>query len=384
MPPISVLIKPASSKCNLKCEYCFYHDVASSRSVSDFGFMSPETIETIIRKVLLFASDQATFSFQGGEPTLCGIDFFRHVVELQKKFNVNNVKINNCVQTNGILIDNEWASFLHEHNFLVGLSFDGPQKLHDRYRVDAKKRGTYERVTQTVKLFNEYKVDYNILFVVTEATARHPDEVYSYFKKRDFRFLQFIPCIDPNNSKRGEHEYSLSPLSYTGFLKRFFDNWYADFTGGREVSIRYFDNLVRIVMGIRPEMCSLLGSCGCQFVFEADGSVYPCDFYVTDEWKLGNIREKELLELSSSETCTRFIESSLSVAPKCNGCKWRVLCKGGCRRDREDPYSKKIGQNYYCKSYYEFLNYAYPRLVNIARNIRQVSLLRTSPVTRVY
>ena len=127
MPPISVLIKPASSKCNLKCEYCFYHDVADNRTVPDYGFMSLETIEVIIRKALQFASGYATFSFQGGEPTLCGIDFFKSVVELQNKHNIHNVKINNCLQTNGISIDSQWAEFLHDNNFLVGLSLDGPQ-----------------------------------------------------------------------------------------------------------------------------------------------------------------------------------------------------------------------------------------------------------------
>ena len=141
MPPISVLIKPASSKCNLKCEYCFYHDVANNRTVADYGFMSLEIVEEIIRKVLQFASGQATFSFQGGEPTLCGIDFFKSVIEMQNRLNTNNVNINNCLQTNGILVNSEWAEFLHDHNFLVGLSLDGPRDLHDKYRVDARGKG---------------------------------------------------------------------------------------------------------------------------------------------------------------------------------------------------------------------------------------------------
>jgi uncharacterized protein len=380
VPPISVLIKAASSKCNLNCEYCFYHDVANNRTVADFGFMSLETIEVIIKKVLQFASGYSTFSFQGGEPTLCGIDFFKSIIELQQKHNVNKVSINNCIQTNGVLIDRRWAEFLHDHNFLVGLSLDGPHDYHDKYRVNTGGSGTFKRVMQTSELLNAYQVEYNILFVVTNLTAGHPDKLYNFFKKNSFNFLQFIPCIDPANTERGVHGYSPNPKRYASFLKHFFDQWSVDFMGGREVSIRYFDNLVRIIMGMRPEICSLQGSCQCQFVFEADGSVYPCDFYVTDKWKLGNIYEDELPGLYESEKCKHFINSSLSLAPNCLQCKWKLLCRGGCRRDRVIMPANEPGRNYYCESYYEFLEYAYPRLVEIARYIQRVqSQVKRSP-----
>ena len=225
---------------------------------------------------------------------------------------------------------------------------------------------------QTAALFNEYKVGYNILFVVTNLTAHHPDELYNYFKKNGFNFLQFMPCIDPGDDSRGTHRYSLNPQNYVSFLKRFFDKWYADFMGGREVSIRYFDNLVRMAMGVPHEMCSLHGSCQCQFVFEADGSVYPCDFYVTDAWKLGNIYESDLLGLYESDNCLRFIKSSLSVASICNKCQWQFLCRGGCRRDRENPSTRELERNYFCESFREFLPYVYPRLIDVAKYVREV------------
>jgi uncharacterized protein len=347
--------------------------LANNRAVADFSFMSLETIEVIIKKVLQFASGYATFSFQGGEPTLCGIDFFKSVIKLQNRHNIHNVRISNCLQTNGILIDREWAEFLHNNGFLVGLSLDGPQDVHDRYRVDAKGNGTHERVMQTAELFDKYKVEYNILFVVTDETAAHPDALYDFYKKKDFNFLQFMPCIDPAESKRGVHNYSLHPLQYAFFLKHFFDRWYADFMGGKEISIRYFDNLVRMVMGTPPETCSMRGSCGCQFVFEADGSVYPCDFYVTDAWKLGNIYKNELLELYDGDNCTRFIKKSLSADPACRDCKWGSLCRGGCRRDRENMLTGELESNYYCASYKEFLEYAYPRLLDIAKYVKKIS-----------
>ena len=350
--------------------------MANNRTVADFGFMPPETIEVIIRKVLQFASGNATFSFQGGEPALCGVDFFESVVNLQNKLNINQVRINNCIQTNGLLFNSRWAEFLHKYNFLVGLSLDGPQGIHDRHRVDALGRGTWDRVRQTVGLLNEHRVEYNILFVVTNLSARRPDELYNYFKRNKFNFLQFMPCIDPENSKRGIHKYSLSPERYAFFLKHFFDQWYADFMGGREVSIRYFDNLVRIAAGMPYEMCSLQGFCRCQFVIEADGSVYPCDFYVTDEWKLGNILEKELPELYESDNSGRFMRSSMSLASECQNCQWKFLCRGGCRRDRENTLTKELERNYFCRSFSEFLPYVYPRLLDIANYIRKAGLQR--------
>jgi uncharacterized protein len=269
------------------------------------------------------------------------------------------------------LINGEWAKFLHDNNFLVGLSLDGPQELHDKYRVDAGGNETHEKIIRTSALFDKHRVEYNILFVVTDLTSRHPEKLYEYYKKHNFNFLQFMPCIDPKDNKRGAHNYSLNPQRYAKFLKRFFDKWSTDFMGGREVSIRYFDNLVRMVMVIPPEMCSLNGSCQCQFVFEADGSVYPCDFYVTDEWKLGNIYENELLGLYESDNCQSFIKSSMSTASICQNCKWQFLCKGGCRRDRENSRTKKLGRNYYCESFAEFLPYAYPRLIDIAQYVRK-------------
>jgi uncharacterized protein len=373
VPPISVLIKPASSKCNLKCEYCFYHDVASSRTVADFGLMSLATIETIIRKVLQFASGCATFSFQGGEPTLCGIEFFESVIRLQNEANINRVKINNCIQTNGILIDRSWAEFLHKNNFLVGLSLDGPKAMHDQHRIDAGRGGTHDRVVQAVAFLDEYKVEYNILFVVTNLSARHPEELYNYFKKNNFNFLQFMPCIDPAGEVRGAHKYSLNPQRYTFFLKHFFDKWAADFMGGREISVRYFDNLVRMASGQPHEMCSLLGACQCQFVFEADGSVYPCDFYVTDQWRLGNIHENELLEMYNNDKCQYFMQSSLSTDLNCRQCRWKSLCRGGCRRDRENSQTKELGVNYFCETFSQFLPYAYPRLIEVAKYVQKIN-----------
>lgn len=369
MPPISVLIKPASAKCNLNCEYCFYKDIAYNRKVADYGFMDAETLREIVKKVLEFADDTATFSFQGGEPTLCGLEFYKDLLKYQELYNKKKVRINNCMQTNGLLLDDEWAGFLHGHNFLVGLSLDGPQKLHDKYRADARGMGTYQAVIQKARLLEKFKVDFNILFVVTSALAESPGKAYTFFRKNRFDFLQFIPCLDPLASKRGKNDFSLLPRDYTLFLKKFFDRWSEDILAGRDVSVRYFNNLVLMVMGGEPDACSMNGFCSCQFVFESDGSCYPCDFYVTDEWRLGNIRDMGIMELYKSENNRRFLKTGAVEAEECKSCKWRRLCRGGCRRDREDALKNELTSNYYCRSYYEFLEYAYPKLTEITRFI---------------
>ncbi len=369
MPPVSVLIKPASSKCNMRCGYCFYHSISGSRKTADFGFMSPETIELIVEKVLRFAAGRATFSFQGGEPTLCGLSFFKNLVELQKKYNVNRVAVQNCLQTNGLLLDEAWCRFLRDNGFLVGLSLDGYRALNDRNRVDAAGRGAFDRIIEAAGLLNGYSVEYNVLFVVTDYAALHSDRLYGFFKSNGFNYLQFIPCIEPRGGAGNENGPSLSPENYTLFLKVFFDRWKSDLARGREISIRYFDNLVGMVMGAPPESCAMTGACGCQFVFEADGGVYPCDFYVTDEWRLGDIRRHDMMELYRSENSIRFMNASRRSRPECVSCRVYALCRGGCRRDREDDATGELGPNRFCESYKAFLGYAYPGLVEIAARV---------------
>ena len=372
MPPISVLIKPASSLCNLRCEYCFYHAIADSRSVPSYGIMEESVLEQIVMKVLQFADGVATFSFQGGEPTLCGLDFFRRVIELQEKYNVKDVQISNCLQTNGTLLNEEWAVFLHEHRFLVGLSLDGPAAVHDRYRLAPDGKGTYDKVIKAAEMLDQHQVEYNILLVVNGTNAKKPQRLYQFFRDHGFRYLQFIPCIDPKGVPRGSLPFSLDNERFAGFLKGFFDKWYAEISRDEEVSVRYFDNLVRIAMGIRPETCSMFGTCQCQFVFEADGSVYPCDFYVNDEWRIGRIHDLTIEQIAMSETALRFMKQSINVPEECARCEWYRLCKNGCRRDREDNVEGDLGVNCYCSAYREFFEYAFPRIQALARHFSGV------------
>jgi uncharacterized protein len=295
------------------------------------------------------------------------LPFFERLIELEKKYNIKNVRINNAMQTNGMFIDEKWAKFLYENNFLVGLSLDGPKEIHDINRIDAVQGGTFSRVMKTVAIFNKYKVEYNILCVITSLTTRHITKIYNFYKQNNFKYLQFISCLDPLNEPQGQHQYSLRPKDLEDFLKLSFDRWYEDAMKGDYVSIRYFDNLISMIMGYRPEACNMTGRCTCQFVVEADGGVYPCDFYVLDQWHLGNIVERSISEIANNENGCKFVQDSLKVNLECKECKWYGLCRNGCRRERENFEEGDLSLNYYCSAYKEFFNYSYPRLLNAAR-----------------
>jgi uncharacterized protein len=371
MPPINLLVKPASSNCNLRCTYCFYHSIAENRQINSFGIMDVQTLELLVKKALEYADHVCTFAFQGGEPTLAGLDFFKKLIEFEKKYNVKNVQINNAIQTNGMAIDDDWAKFLSENKFLVGLSLDGPKDINDSHRIDSRGKGSFLRIMETISLFNKHKVEYNILTVVTSNVARHISKIYKFFKKQGFRYLQFIPCLDPLGEQPGGYAHSLAPERYSYFLRTLFDQWYDDIQQGNMISIRYFDNIVGIAMGYRPEACGMSGSCMCQFVVEADGGVYPCDFYVIDRWCLGNVKDKSLEDIRDSDTAREFVEVSRHTDPKCGECKWFALCRGGCRRDREPFENEKPILNRYCSSYFEFFEHAGNRIFQLARMFSQ-------------
>lgn len=371
MPPINLLIKPASSLCNLRCKYCFYHDVAENREKQSYGIMSLSLLEQLVEQALAYATDGCTFAFQGGEPTLAGLDFFRELIRLQGKYNIKKLPIYNTIQTNGMVIDREWAQFLAENHFLVGLSLDGPKEIHDALRVDALGNGSFARIMETVKLFEQYNVEYNILCVVNNFVARHPDKVYKFYKKNGFRYLQFIPCLDPLGQEQGTEAYSLTPQRYGQFLKRMFDFYYEDFMQNDIMSIRTFDNYVGMLMGYPPESCGMSGICNCYFVIEGDGSVYPCDFYVIDQWLLGNIQTHTFAEMQKSAKAKEFVEASKPVDAKCKACRYYPICRGGCRRNREPFVNGAPVLNHFCSSYIDFFDYALPRLEEMAGIVSQ-------------
>lgn len=260
MPPGSVMIKPASGMCNLDCTYCFYHDEMKNREMDSFGFMSDETLKNVIRKTMSRAEGGISFAYQGGEPAMRGLDFFRRAVEYQNQYNHAGIRVSNAFQTNGYLLNEDWRRFFAENHFLVGVSVDGTQAIHDRCRRLPGGGGTYRRIVDNIRLLDKYHVDYNILTVVTL------EEIYAHYKAQGWRYQQYIQCLDPIGSRPGSQPYSLTPELYGKFLIRLFRLWAADVRQGLQLYIRQFENYIGILLGYQPEACDQRGICSIQNV----------------------------------------------------------------------------------------------------------------------
>lgn len=382
MPAASILIKPASSNCNIDCTYCFYKCLSSNREQYSLGFMKDDILEKLVIQAFEYADYHVTFAFQGGEPTLAGLPFFRRVLELQQKYNTKGIEVENTIQTNGLLIDREWAQFLAENHILAGVSLDGPKKLHDRYRKDAKGAPTFDRVMQTISLFHEYRVDYNILSVITAETCEKASYLYNFYQRNHFSYVQLIPCMDErgrNTGMDGASDFRVTPEKYGKFLCELFDLWYEEFmqsqnamtrSYGQQIQpmdIRMFSNLAQMAAGYPAEECGMNGHCTCYFVVEGDGSVYPCDFYCLDEWKLGTV-ENSFGDMIRSDRALQFVEQSHPVAARCRSCAYYTLCRGGCRRWREGA-DGGVSLNALCPAYEMFFAHTEERIQELGKII---------------
>lgn len=353
MPPLSIMIKPSSSLCNMRCKYCFYHSIANSREVKTFGLMKRETAQNIIDKALDFADGESIyFAFQGGEPLLSGLDFFENFVNYVKEKNIKRSVINFSLQTNGTLINNDWAKFFKKNNFLIGLSLDG-DKNANLFRVDNDYRPTFNRVNEASKILSNFGVDFNILIVATGYTAEHIENVFNYFKNKGVKYLQFIPCLRPFKDK-SESQLYMTVSQYESYLIRLFNLYVKSYVEGKYVSIRHFDNMVRLFLNQPCEQCGMQGHCSHQFVVEGNGNVYPCDFYCLDEWLLGNINTSDNFDiLAHSKLAIDFIKNSFNIKEECKACPFYRVCRGGgCKRNREDRD--------YCLAYKSFFSKCLP------------------------
>ena len=345
MKTVSALIKPASSLCNLRCRYCFYCDVAAHREVESYGMMTESVARAVIDRLFeaTEAGDTVLFSFQGGEPTLAGIDFYKRFIAYAEEKNGGARQLQYAIQTNGMALDEDFCALLGKHRFLVGLSLDADETLHNYNRIDAAGQGTHKRVMNAVRLLRKYRVDFNILSVVIETMARHPRAVFKFYMKNDLTFLQFIPCLEPleesghgavGDSAVTDAPYTLRARTYSSFLIEMFRLWKAEMLGGKQVSIRLFDNIVGMYLGMPPEQCGVYGRCQNQLVIEGDGSVYPCDFYVLDEFSCGNVQTDSVEQLLRGERARQFLEIDPPRNSRCDACRFLPMCGGTCKRYR--------------------------------------------------
>lgn len=363
----SILVKPASADCNLHCTYCFYHERPTDPYLDVKGrhVMQDATLRALIRGGMQLMPQVATFGWQGGEPMLTGIDFFRQAVHYQQEYGRSGQSVCNGVQTNGTLIDDEWAQLFADYNFLLGVSLDGPQKRHDYYRTSVNGRGSYERVMKGIEILTRHGAEFNILTVVNNVTGDHPEEIYAFMLEQGFRYLQFIPCVERDPDSGELTGFSVSPQQFGTFLCTVFDLWY---NGGQpEASIRLFDNLLLAFAGHGPQVCQFQEECGDYVVVEYNGDVYPCDFYVQEPLRLGNLHEQELDVIASSDKAIAFRKRKRRGDPACAACTWAHICNHGCPLMRDhNPHGRT---HYLCPAYQQLFAYSENRLRELSRRV---------------
>jgi uncharacterized protein len=375
-PAFHVMLKPRGAICNLDCAYCFY--LSKERLYPDTDFrMSDELLETFTRQYIAAQQvPQVTFAWQGGEPTLMGLDFYRRAVELQEQYHKPGTKILNTLQTNGTTLDDEWCHFFREHNFLIGLSLDGPPLLHDAYRVDKGGRHTFNRVMSGLSLLRKNQVEFNILACVHAANAQHPLEVYRFLRDdAGAQFIQFIPIVERVNDTGFQEGNQVTSRSVTGrgygdFLCAVFDEWIRRDVG--RVFVQIFDVTLAAWVNERPGLCVFEETCGLALAMEHNGDLYACDHFVEPDHKLGNIREMLLAALVDSKQQRRFGQAKQDTLPRyCRECRVRFVCNGGCPKNRvlHTPDGEP-GLNYLCEGYQAFFTHVERPMQMLAAEVR--------------
>lgn len=370
MRPFSLLIKPASADCNLRCEYCFYLDRASLYPSCTVHRMSSEVMQHLFRSYLALPMPEHVIAFQGGEPLMMGEQFYRDVVKTQQRYARPDRVISNSVQTNVTLMTPTLASFLAKNDFLIGVSVDGSEDVHDlrRKRIDGK--GSHAQVLQGIHYLDEVDAQYNILTLVSQSNVHDPIGLYLYLRDTiQTKFMQFIECVEfcPDGSLA---PYAITPKQWGHFLCELFDYWYKEDT--HRISIRLFDSLIAKIALNQIHTCSLGMDCRQYLVVEYNGDVYPCDFYVQPEYKLGNIMENDWDELFDNPVYAKFGARKRQFNDACKICPHLDLCAGDCPKNRvgHGAFSDPTRLSSLCSAWRIFYAHCRPRLEHLALEVR--------------
>lgn len=384
------MTKPIGPICNLDCSYCYYLEkeklFPSHRKAADFR-ISDATLESFVRQYIQSQpNDVISFAWQGGEPTLMGIEFFRRVVELQKRFCPPEKRVENVLQTNGTLLNSNWCKFFKEHHFLLGLSIDGPRELHDRYRVTRGGKPSFDLVMHGLKLLKDHGVDFNTLTVVHRESAYHALDVYEFLREHGSGYMQFIPVVE-RFTKSEETElanppmlkvlspelkvapWSVEPLQFGLFLTDMFDQWVRRDVG--KIFVQTFDVQLGIWAGRGAGLCIFAETCGGAMALEHNGDLYACDHYVFPEYRLGNIHQQTIREMVESPVQKKFgLDKQNSLPAYCRRCEVRFACNGECPKNRfAVTPDGEPGLNYLCAGYKHFLNHIRPHMEIMAQLI---------------
>ncbi len=398
--PLYLLAKPAGSRCNLACKYCYYLEKAKLYADSPTEVMGDELLEKFISEYIAAQTmPQVLFTWHGGETLMRPLSFYRKVVELQRKHARGHV-IDNCIQTNGTLLTDEWCEFFRQEGWLVGVSLDGPQEFHDEYRRNKGGRPSFRQVMHGVDLLNKHGVEWNALAVVNDFNADYPLDFYHFFKEIGCHYLQFTPIverIEPHADGRmlasvdesgegGLAEFSVTPEQWGNFLCTLFDEWVRNDVG--ETFVQLFDSTLANWMGQQPGICTLAKTCGHAGAIEWNGDVYACDHFVFPAYKLGNIRTDSLVGMMYSERQRAFGQAKQTSLPRqCKECRYLFACNGECPKNRFCRTADgEPGLNYLCKGYHQFFAHVAPYMDWMKQQLLKeqppaaiVDLLRANP-----
>ncbi len=364
--PFSLLIKPASAACNLNCGYCFYKNNPDYGGINTKASVSEGTLRKIISEYMKIPMGRYSFLWQGGEPALMGIDFYKTALEIQREFAPANSYIENSIQTNATLIDRATAEFFARNKFLVGVSLDGPRKHHDRFRITAGGEPTHRDVLRGIDFLRGAGAEFNILALVNSDNVKNPAGLYKYFREKKFRYLQFIPCVD-FNSDGSLSGYSITGPQWGEFLMGIFEPWYRKDVG--KISVRLFDSIINYLLtGIHTD-CSLDSDCRQYFAVEYDGNIFPCDFFIKKELCLGNVDTTSMTEALKSRVYREFGERKSVSSRKCSSCKWLPLCNGDCPRTRKQE-SNGESLSVLCEGWEMFFSRTIERFGYLAESLR--------------
>ena len=352
-----VMTKPIGPICNLDCEYCFYLDKEKLYPETRSFRMDDAVLENYVKQYIEAQEvNEVTFAWQGGEPTLMGVDFFRQAIRYQQKYRRPGMQIQNSFQTNATLLDDEWGEFFKRNRFLIGVSIDGPPEIHDKYRYDKRGRPSSEQVIRGLRVLQNHKVDYNILCVVNKHNAEYPKEIYNYFKGLGAEFMQFIPAVE-NFGGKNVSPRSVTAQQYGKFLCAVFDEWVVNDIG--RIFVQIFDVALEAWLGYNPSLCVFNETCGDALAIEHNGDLYSCDHFVTPDYHVGNIAENTIQEMVDSTFQRKFGTDKRDTLPEyCRSCEVKFVCNGGCPKNRfiKTPTGED-GLNYLCAGYKQFFNH---------------------------
>lgn len=366
-PSFHLMAKPSSFHCNIQCEYCFYLEKEQHLG-KDVAFMSQETLKNYIKNYIeSHSGNQVDFAWQGGEPTLLGLDFFKSAVHFQQEF-ANGKTITNAFQTNGIALNRQWAEFFKQHDFLLGLSIDGLSAVHNRYRITSTGQPTYDRVVNALALLKQYQVNFNTLTVINDQNWQKGRETYQALKALGSTFMQFIPIVEKIGHGEQVSAFSVPSEGYGIFLFDVFQEWIKEDIG--QIFVLEFDNLLGQWLGYPSSSCIHQPTCGQSLIVEANGDVYSCDHYVYPEHRLGNLNQHALVDLVLSPQQQRFGMEKKHLTSVCLQCAFKSLCHGGCPKHRIVTLPNNIAkQNHLCPSYLYFFEKTAPYMQEMRQKI---------------